>query len=495
MNFYTILKKFTCFILLYTIFFLNTSVFYVFGNETSEVSETNEIIENEKTDETTEQITEQEEANDMLNLTAKSAVLIDAKTGIVIYEKNKDEKSYPASTTKIMTALLAIENTNPTDILTHSHNAVYNIGPGSSHIGMRENEQITMEQALHGVLLASANEVCMAIAEHISGNVEDFVELMNKRAQKLGAKNTHFVNPHGFHDDNHYTTSYDMALIMKEAIKNEEFVKYINTPTYRISTTNIVNEERVLNNSNKLILKTSPYYYEYCIGGKTGFTNEAGNTLVTYAKKDNIELISVVMRDEGYKVYDDTKTLFEYGFSAYEQKEIFNKEGYKNKVPVFQKFKEQEIPLGDIYLLAEDNLSINLPKNVDVSKIIKVDNIPKPVLGPINIGDKVGTLDFLYEDNIIASVNLISETKLDIIDEAKLEKKEKLKSMSKIFLNIVKYIGIGLIVLLILFFILMIIVKSVVKRKRKRKRFSRYGYSNKPLKPMKNNKKKRNNRR
>ncbi len=486
MNFYNIIKKFICFILLYTIFISNTSQFYIFANQIEETTTKQNIEQNQQ------DIEQNEQLEDPLALTAKSAVLIDAKTGIVIYDKNKDIKSYPASTTKILTALLAIENTNLTDILTHSHNAVFNIEPGSSHIGMRENEQITMEQALHGVLLASANEVCMAIAEHISGTVEEFVELMNEKAKEIGAKNTHFVNPHGFHNDNHYTTSYDMALIMKEAIKNEEFVNYISTTTYTIPVTNIVNEERILNNSNKLILKTSPYYYEYCIGGKTGFTDEAGNTLVTYAKKDNMELICVVMQDDGTKVYEDTKTLFEYGFSSYEQKEIFDKESYKSKEEVVQIFKNEEIPLGEIYLSASDNVKLNLPKNVDVSKIEKVTDIQTPIVGPINIGDKVGNLNFVYEDNIIYSIDLLSDNKIDIVDEAKLERQEKMKSIFKAILNILKYILIGLIIFIIAFLTLAFIVRNILKYRRRRRRMNRYRYNSRPLKPIKKSKKRKN---
>lgn len=471
-------KRFICFLLLYTIFISNTSTFYVFAEETTKNTQPNQ--------ESTQQT--ENKTNDPLQLVAQSAVLIDAKTGVVIYDKNKDEKSFPASTTKILTALLTIENTKKTDIITHSHNAIFNIGRGSSHIGMRENEQITVEQALYGVLLSSANEVCMALAEHISGSVEEFVNLMNKKAKELGANNTHFANPHGFHDENHYTTSYDMALIMKEAIKNEDFVKYINTPTYKIPKTNIVNEERILNNSNKLILKTSPYYYEYCIGGKTGFTNEAGNTLVTYAKKNNIELIAVVMKDDGFKVYDDTKKMFEYGFSCYEEKDLLNKETYKNKTSVIQKFKDQKIPLGDIYLIPKSNVSAYIPNTVDLTKVKKVENIPNPAVAPINIGDTVGSLDFVYEGNVISSVELVSENKIDIIDEKKLERKEKLKSILKLTLNILKYGLIIIVAFLIILFTSAFIVRNIIKYKRAKRRKNRYKYNTKKLKPMKKNK-------
>ena len=486
MNFYNIFKKIISFILLYTILISNTSTFYIFANEIETTT-----TQNQKVEITTEQDkVVEKQPEDPLNLNAKSAVLIDAKTGIVIYDKEKDIKSFPASTTKILTALLTIKNTKPEDILTHSHNAIYNIGPGSSHIGMRENEKITIDQSLYGVLLASANEVCMALAEHVSGSVDKFVDEMNKFAKEIGAKNTHFANPHGFHDENHYTTSYDMALLMKEAIKNESFVKYISTPTYTIPKTNIVNEERILNNSNKMILKTSPYYYQYTVGGKTGYTSEAGNTLVTYAKKDNIELISVVMQDQGFKVYDDTKALFEYGFENYEQKQIFSKEGYKTKSSVIQKFKDKEIPLDPVYLLAEDNVSLNLPKNVDVSKITNVVNVKEPVIAPINVGDKIGSLDFFYDNNLISSVPLVAENKVDIIPEKKLQRKETLTNVFNTIVKVLKYAVIIIVIVAIIFFIVALITRNMAKAKRNRNRMRRYGHSNGKLKPMKKKRKK-----
>lgn len=493
MNFYNIFKKFICFILLYTIFILNASEFYIFANEINtnvEQSETqtqNETQTLEQQTETTTQI-----VNDPLNLTADAAVLIDAKTGIVLYDKNKDKKEYPASTTKVLTALLALENTNLTDVITHSHNAVYNIEPGSSHIGIRENEQLTMEQALHGVLLASANEVSMAVAEQVSGTVEEFVDLMNQRAKEIGVKNTHFTNPHGFHNDDHYTTAYDMALIMQQAIKNAEFLRFISTTKYEIPPTNIVNETRYLNNSNKLILKTSPYYYEYCVGGKTGYTDMAGNTLVAYAKKNDIELISVVMKSKGSSSYTDTTTMFEYGFTNYEPKEIFNKEGYKNKTSVVQEFNDKDIPLGEIYLVAEDSFSTDLPKTIDVSQIEKVADIPNQVVAPIKVGDKVGTLNFVYNGNVVGSVNLLAETKIDKIDEQKLQRKEDLKAFFNVILKIAKYTAIGVTIFVVGFFGLAFISRTIVRHRRKKRRQNRYRNSNRKLKPMDN---RRNNRR
>ncbi|MDE6357408.1 MAG: D-alanyl-D-alanine carboxypeptidase, partial [Eubacteriales bacterium] len=306
--------------------------------------------------------------NDTLSLVAESAVLIDAKTGIVLYDKNMNQKNYPASTTKILTSLLALENINPTDILKASFNAVNNIGPGSSNMGLKENEEMSAENIIYGTLLKSANEACMVIAEFISGDIDAFVDIMNERAKKIGANNTHFANPDGYHNDNHYTTSYDMALIMKEAIKNEEFVKIISTKKHTIPKTNL-SDERNLTNSNKLILEESPFYYENCVGGKTGFTDEAGNTLVSYAKKDDIELIAVVMKGKGTEIYNDSKKMFEYGFNEFSEKSIFEKSSFKETAPVVQNFKDKSIDLGKADLSAKSDISLNLPNSIEVSKI------------------------------------------------------------------------------------------------------------------------------
>lgn len=224
------LKKIFCLILLYT-FFINNTTYIIYAETETSSAETSQ----NSTDDTAakdNQNSEEANTSDPMGLQAEAAILIDADTGIILYDKNPHEKLYPASITKILTSLLVIEycEENPeryNEIITHSHNAVYGIGYGSSHIGMREGEQITIDQALHGVLLRSANEVCMALAEHIDTTVDAFVEKMNNKAKKLGALDSHFANPHGFHDENHYTSAYDMSLIMKEAIKHEKFVELI----------------------------------------------------------------------------------------------------------------------------------------------------------------------------------------------------------------------------------------------------------------------------
>ena len=211
---------------------------------------------------------------------AESVVLMDVDYGVTLYEKNAHQKQYPASITKIMTALLTVENANLSDVVTFSETAVYGIEPGSSHIGIDVGEQLTVEQSLYGLMLASANEVAMGLAEHVAGSVEAFVDMMNQRAQELGCKDTHFVNPHGLHDENHYTTAYDMALIAKAAYQNRTFRGITGTAQYEIPATNMEEETRYLVNNQKL-LSTDEWYYLGCRGGKTGFTDQAMNTLVT----------------------------------------------------------------------------------------------------------------------------------------------------------------------------------------------------------------------
>ncbi|MDE6182591.1 MAG: D-alanyl-D-alanine carboxypeptidase, partial [Eubacteriales bacterium] len=432
---------------LYTIFILNSSIFYIYAQE----------VNTEITSQDTQQDTS---LDDPLSLIAETAVLIDAKTGIVLYDKDMNKKMYPASTTKILTALIALENSNPKDIIKHSHNAVYNIGPGSSNMGMKENEEIAMKDALYGVILKSANEVCMAIAEHISGDVDSFVNIMNERVKKIGANNTHFANPHGYHDENHYTTSYDMALIMKEAIKNEEFIKLISTKNYTVPKTNL-SDEKLLTTSNKLILESSPFYYENCVGGKTGFTDQAGNTLVSYSKKDGIELIAVVMKSKGTEIYNDSKKLFEYGFNLHSEKSIFEKSNFKVTIPVEQIFKDKSISLGNVDLLAKNDVSLNLPNNIDLNKIEEKINLESTLIAPIKAGDTVGSIDLMYENNILASVDIVSDSEVNIIPEKKLERKEKIKKLMLLFIKII----LGLLILIFIIIIAGFISRTYFKHK------------------------------
>lgn len=260
-------------------------------------------------------------ANEAPPIISESAVLMDAETGQVLFEKSMHMKLYPASITKVMTVLLGIEKGQLQDYITMSREAVYSIKRGSSHIALDEGEQITLEQALMAAMLPSANDASNGIAEHVSGSIADFARLMNQRAREAGALNSSFVNPHGLPDEKHVSTAYDMAMITQEALKNEKFREILGTVRYTIPPTNKNDEVRDLWSEHRM-LTTNQYHYDGVIGGKTGYTRESQNTLVTVARRGNRELIAVVMKSENYGVYKDTIALFDYGFNEFVETRI-----------------------------------------------------------------------------------------------------------------------------------------------------------------------------
>ena len=246
----------------------------------------------------------------------ESAILVDMVTGAVLYSKNADKVQYPASITKIMTSLLAAEHLNMKDKIVMSQSAAYGITiSDSSSIYADTGEEFTTEQAMMAVMLQSANEMTLALAEETSGSVKKFVELMNLKAKQLGCTGTHFNNPNGLPDELHYTTASDMAKIARSAWYNPTFRKYATTTYYEIPPTNKFAETRYLLNHHKM-MKGNTYAYEGVMGGKTGYTDAAGNTLVTYAKRGNMRLVSVVMKSIN-GAYADTAALLDYGFNNF----------------------------------------------------------------------------------------------------------------------------------------------------------------------------------
>lgn len=247
-----------------------------------------------------------------------AACLMDADTGAILFDANMDEQRYPASITKVMTALLVAENKQPTDTVTFGEQAVSESIPGNARIDVQLGETITVEDALHAILLASANEVCTQLAIDIAGSVEAFADMMNERAAALGCINTHFTNPNGLPDPNHYTTAHDMALIMQEAIKNETFLRVESDLSYTIQATNMTAAPRQLQNHHVMLFQDDPTYgYQGAFAGKTGYTDEAHNTLVTAAKRNNITLICVVLTCDNLDYIIDTRSLFDYGFDNF----------------------------------------------------------------------------------------------------------------------------------------------------------------------------------
>lgn len=246
---------------------------------------------------------------------AEAAILMEVGTGAILYAKNIDEKLYPASTTKLMTSLLALENCRMDEIVTFSHNAVFSIERGSSNIGIDEGEAMPLEECLYGILVASANEVANGVAEHVAGSMDEFADMMNEKAKELGCTNTHFVNAHGLFDEEHYTTAYDLALIAKAFFQNEQLARLGNTASHHFLPTDTQPDDFVSTNKHRLVTGSIPY--EGIKGGKTGYTDEARQTLVTCAEQGGMKLICVIMKEESPDQFYDTVELFDYGFTNF----------------------------------------------------------------------------------------------------------------------------------------------------------------------------------
>jgi D-alanyl-D-alanine carboxypeptidase len=251
-----------------------------------------------------------------VSISADAAILMEVETGTILYEKNAHSKYYPASITKIMTALLTLENSALDEMVTYSNSAIFSIGSGSSNVGVSPDEILSVEDSLYALLLKSANEVANGLGEHVAGSMKDFAVMMTARAKEIGTINTNFTNASGLHDDNHYTSAYDMALIASEALSHPIFRQLNSTLRHSIEPTNRHAETRYLLMGNRMLNPAQPQYYAGCIGGKTGFTNEAGNTLVTYVTRDGMTLVAVILHSNQTH-YADTKALFDFGFANF----------------------------------------------------------------------------------------------------------------------------------------------------------------------------------
>lgn len=295
-------------------------------------------------------------------ITSEGGVLLDEDTGAVLYGKNIHKKFYPASTTKIMTALVALENCSLNETVTFSKNAIYDIEPGSSIIGgVDAGDKMSMKNCLYGLMLSSGNEAAYAIAEHVGGSMPEFVKMMNAKAKELGCSNTHFMNPHGLHNKKHYTTPYDLALIMKAAWKNADFRKISGTVKYTIPADKYCKEKRVIYNHNKM-LPGRAYGYEGVVGGKTGYTSNALSTLVVTAEKKNMTLITVVMRTTRPYQFTDAKSLLDFGFSSFRKVNISRNESEKRL--------KEEIPQMNqegAACVIDSKANLILPKGMNIS--------------------------------------------------------------------------------------------------------------------------------
>ena len=345
-------------------------------------------------------------------------LLMEASTGKVIYDKNGYEKAYPASTTKIMTAILTLEHCNLTDVATASYEAVYSVPVGYSNANIQVGEELTINQLLNVLLINSANEAANVLAEHIAGSVDSFATMMNAKAEEIGCLNTHFVNPNGVHNENHYSTAYDLALMGRYAMKNDTFRELVNTKFYTLPATNkYLTNDRVFGTTNELLKKDTRdsvdnYYYEYCTGIKTGYTNAAKSCIVASAKKDDIEYIVVILgagtTDNGLSArYLDCKTLFNYAFENYTVKKLNDEQA---------DLKTINIPNGTLStkhlkVKIQDEINVLLKKSTDTTNLTPTVEINKDLSVPIIKNSIVGKITYTidgneYTSNLIAGNNV-----------------------------------------------------------------------------------------
>lgn len=284
-----------------------------------------------------------------------AAIVMDVNSGAVLYAKSIDDKHYPASITKMMTALVALENSSMDDEVLFSQDSVDILEWDYASIGMTPGEILSMEDAMYGMLLASANEVAYAIAESVGnklgGGYEAFIQKMNDRGVELGCTGSNWVNANGLFDELHYTTAHDMALITSELCKHPEVFTIMQTLNYTIPPTNLVDESRTFQQNHKMLWPGNSKYYEYCTGGKTGFVDESKTTLVTTADNGTLQLVAVVLRDEG-NVYDDTRAMLDYAFDNF------------SKIMLKEQAKPEEVRS-----YTEDDAYVLLPKGIDFSSL------------------------------------------------------------------------------------------------------------------------------
>lgn len=341
-------------------------------------------------------------------ITSESAILFDGETGKILFEKNSHKSMYPASTTKILTAIIALENSELNDRVIIAKEAT--LGIDGSHIALEPGEILTMKDLLHALLIESANDAAKAIAIHISGSVEEFAKLMNSKAKEIGAKNSNFVNPNGLPNDEHVTTAYDLGVIARYAMENEVFADIVKNYLYTIDITNKKSEPRYLKSSNRLLYsneqilvdgKYIPIKYFGAKGIKTGYTIAAQNCLVSAATRNNQTLISVVLKANGRNVYVDTHNLFNYGFENFTIKQLSFKNEFIKNIPV-----ESGIETFATTVVS-DSVKVAIEKN-QIDKIIKNIELPEEIIAPIENGQSIGKIEYSVDDEVIGSVDIIS---------------------------------------------------------------------------------------
>ena len=384
-------------------------------------------------------------ADDELEIDAKAALVVENNSGKIIYEDEAKEQNYPASVTKILTAIIVLENCKLDDTATVSSSAISKVPEGYVVAPLFVGEKMKINDLLYALMLKSANDAAYVLAEHVGGSIDGFSDLMNKKAKEIGCENTHFVNPNGIHNEEHYTTAYDMYLISKYAMQNEEFRKIVSTYQYTLPVTNkYSNKDRVMKNTNDFVNPNSKYYNEDVNGIKTGTTLQAGNCLITSATKEGLDIITVIL---GAKTSDskfsETKKMIDYTFDNYKYSKLHKKEDIIKNIKVEKATKETE----DLNLIIDTDIEVLHNTKIDLDEIKPEIKLNDKIEAPIIKGQELGTVKYTV-DGLEYNAKLLAENDV-----------EKKTYVIEIL------IGSG---------ILLIIVCIVLKiRKKKSKRYSR----------------------
>ena len=351
--------------------------------------------------------------NEKLDIDAEAGIIVETNTGKIIYEKEAEKQNYPASVTKILTAILVLENCDLNETATASSKALSNIPSAYVVAPLYVGEEMRIEDLLYALMLKSANDAAYVLAEHVGGSNEVFAEMMNKKAEEIGCKNSHFVNPNGIHDENHYTTAYDMYLISKYAMQNEEFVKIVSTFKYTLPKTNKYKaEDRVMENTNSFVNPSSKYYNENVKGIKTGTTTQAGNCLITSSSKNGMDFINVVL---GAKTSDskftETEKMIEHEFENYEYVKLYNQNDIIQTIEVNKATKDTKV----LNLIISDDIVPLLEKTSEDEKIEPTINLKENITAPIEQGQELGTISLNiggieYNAKLLASNNVEKKT-------------------------------------------------------------------------------------
>lgn len=351
---------------------------------------------------------------------AKAVLLVDRNTGAVVYGMNERDELYPASLTKIMTCLLVLEAVDEGRLrlsqeITATATALEGLPDDGSTAGIEAGETLTVEELLYCMMLVSANEACTILAEKISGSVDSFVDSMNRKAQQLGCENTHFVNPHGLHDSQHYTSAWDLYLITRAALKHPMFMTVCDSSSHTVPATN-VSEERQLLNTNYLIRNTREYYNADVHGVKTGSHSQAGHCLVTTAQHARMDLLCVVMGAERVQQngtwwtysFGETNRLYDWTFGNFAYQTLLEEDDVAGEAPVALSSTDH------VTLHPAEPVEVLLPKNVDPEELEKSITLnADPVEAPIAAGDVLGTLTFRLDGEDCVTVDLLAYTDVE----------------------------------------------------------------------------------